>query len=173
MTGPGSYAEAVACKERLAALPGVQSVAFLDDFADPLRPLSEADPTAVRRFWRDGYALFQVTFSTSGYAPETRTALAALRATAGEEASIAGSAALTANMIEGSEKEVLLLILAVIPVFVAILAAFTHSFVEAGLFLVVTGVAVIVNMGTNILFGEISFMTHLSAGVLQLAISMD
>ncbi|NLN47458.1 MAG: MMPL family transporter [Clostridiaceae bacterium] len=173
MTGPGTYAEAVACKERLAALPGVQSVAFLDDLTDPLRPLSEADPTAVGRFWRDGYALFQVTFPSSGYTPETRAALASLREAAGEEAAIAWSAALTANMIAGSEKEVLLLILAVIPVFLAILVSFTHSFVEAGLFLLVTGIAVIINMGTNVLFGEISFMTHLSAGVLQLAISMD
>ncbi len=173
MTGPTTLPEALALKPLLAAVPGVASVTFLDDVADPLRPLSGLDPAISRPFWRDGYALFRVTFDASEYAPATRTALAGLRAAAGEDAAISGSAARTANMITGVGKEIGLIMLYVIPVFLVILVAFTHSTVEAALFMLVTGIAVIVNMGTNRLFPSISFMTHLSAAVLQLAVSMD
>ena len=44
---------------------------------------------------------------------------------------------------------------------------------EPFLFIIVIGVAVIINMGTNVFFGEISFFTHSTATLLQFAVSMD
>ena len=41
------------------------------------------------------------------------------------------------------------------------------------LFLVTIGVAVIINMGTNVVFGEISFITQSVSPIMQLAVSLD
>ena len=173
MTGPTTLPEALALKARLAAIPGVAAVTFLDDATDPMRPLSDLDPTVVRGFWRDGYALYRVEFAASEYAVTTQTAMTSLREAAGPDAAIAGPAARTVNMISSVGREVGLIMLFVVPAFLLILLVFTHSTVEAVLFMVVTGFAVLVNMGTNLMFPNISFMTHMSAGVLQLAVSMD
>lgn len=173
LSGPTTLPEALELKARLAAVAGVASVEFLDDAADPLRPLSGLPQTVVGQYWRDGHALFRVTFAGSEYEASTQTAMRELRAVAGEDAAIAGGAARTVNMIRSVGRELGLILAFVLPVFLVILGAFTHSAVEAGLFLLVTGVAVAVNMGTNFLFPSISFMTHLSASVLQLAVSMD
>ena len=172
MTGSTTLPDALALKARLAAVPGVQSVTFLDDVTDPLRPV-DLESETVRQFWRDGHALFQIVFDASEYDNATHEALAGLREAAGPEAAIAGPAARTATMITSVGKEVGLIMLFVVPAFLLILLALTHSVVEAVLFMVVTGVAVLLNMATNLLFPDISFMTHMSAGVLQLAVSMD
>lgn len=49
----------------------------------------------------------------------------------------------------------------------------THSWLEPLLLLLAIGVAVVLNMGTNIIFGEVSYITQSIAAVLQLAVSMD
>ncbi|HBI56567.1 MAG TPA: RND transporter, partial [Firmicutes bacterium] len=49
----------------------------------------------------------------------------------------------------------------------------SHSWIEPFLYLAVIGVSILLNMGSNIVFPSISFITHAMAAVLQLAISMD
>lgn len=39
--------------------------------------------------------------------------------------------------------------------------------------MVTIGVAIAINIGTNILFGEVSFITQTVSPILQLAVSMD
>jgi len=64
-------------------------------------------------------------------------------------------------------------ILAALAICLVILLITTESVMEVVLFLFNIGVAILLNLGTNIVFGEISFMTFASAAILQLAVSMD
>ena len=64
------------------------------------------------------------------------------------------------------------MVLAVIIIFL-ILTITTTSWFEPVLFLSVLGIAIIINMGSNIIFGEISFLSNAVGAVLQLACSMD
>jgi hypothetical protein len=74
----------VACKERLCRSARVESVAFLDDLADPLRPLSvPIRPLSGDSGGTDICCCFRSRFPLPGYAPETRAALAALRRDSG------------------------------------------------------------------------------------------
>lgn len=54
-----------------------------------------------------------------------------------------------------------------------ILAATTTSWFEPLLFMLTMGVAILINMGSNIIFGRISFLSYCVAAVLQLAVAMD
>lgn len=49
----------------------------------------------------------------------------------------------------------------------------TNSWFEPVLFMITIGIAIMLNRGTNLLFGEISFVTNAAGSVLQLAVSMD
>ena len=54
-----------------------------------------------------------------------------------------------------------------------ILLLTSHSWFEPVIFLTVIGVAIVLNMGTNIFRGEISFVSQICGAILQLAVSMD
>jgi predicted RND superfamily exporter protein len=60
-----------------------------------------------------------------------------------------------------------------IPVVLLILTLSTTSWLEPLLFLVSIGIAVFINMGTNVFFGETSFITKTISPILQLAVSLD
>lgn len=71
------------------------------------------------------------------------------------------------------ESEVLKITLFLIPLILVILFLMTPSFADILLFLVVSGVAIVINLGTNALLPNISFITQSMAIALQLAISLD
>ena len=58
-------------------------------------------------------------------------------------------------------------------ILLVVLLAMSSSWIEPFLFLASTGFAVIANMGTNIVFGQVSFITFSVSPILQLAVSMD
>ena len=59
-----------------------------------------------------------------------------------------------------------------IPIILIILMLTTETWIEPVFFLVTIGVAIVLNMGSNIFLGEISFIKGVAA-ILQLAVSMD
>ena len=66
----------------------------------------------------------------------------------------------------------MILVIGVAMIFL-VLCVTTNSWIEPFLYLTVMGVAVVINKGTNIFLGEISFLTNSVSAVLQLAVSMD
>lgn len=173
MMPASSVQQALEYKNTLQEIEGIKSVFFLDDLADLNQPLGLLDQDQTDVFYKDGQALFTLTFVHDDYSPQTSQALTEIRELLGDEAAMAGPAVRTANMSSSIGKELLIIMAVIIPLFLIILLLFTHSFAEAVLFLVVIGTAVVINIGTNSFFPHISFMTHLSVAVLQLAISMD
>lgn len=71
------------------------------------------------------------------------------------------------------EGEVLKITLILIPLVLVILLLMTPSFADLFVFIVISGIAIIINLGTNVIFKEISFITQAMAIALQLAISLD
>lgn len=65
------------------------------------------------------------------------------------------------------------IIVAVIVILMAILFVMCGSWIEPILFLAVIGIAVVINMGTNLLLGSVSSVTFSIAAILQLVLSMD
>ena len=63
--------------------------------------------------------------------------------------------------------------LLVVPIILLILLITTNSWFEPVLFMITIGIAILINMGTNLIFGTVSFVTNAAGPVLQLAVSMD
>jgi len=164
-----SIAEALDIKRQIAEIKGVNEVLWLDDVADVKIPLIMQDPETVEGFYKDRSALYSVTVE-DGYEQDV---IAAIREIVGPEGFIAGEAANYNDMQKAAVTEVSLAVSILLPVIIIILILSTTSWLEPILFLSAIGVSVIVNMGTNIIFGEISFVTNSVSPILQLAVSMD
>ena len=74
------------------------------------------------------------------------------------------------NMVMTGIGEVVLIGFAI---FFVVLTIMCRSYMEVVLFLATTGLAVMMNMGTNALLGTVSLMTHSLAAILQMILSMD
>ena len=161
--------QALTLKSEIADIDGVRSVIWLDDMADLYAPIETLDADTVAGYYKDGNALFTVTVEDA----KAKTALPALRELAGEDAAMSGmrvNTTFASDNINGDLTKVMLL---AVPIILVILLLTTNAWIEPFLFLVTIGVAILLNMGTNAIFGEISFITKGVAAILQLAVSMD
>ena len=86
---------------------------------------------------------------------------------------MAGSCVDTVAVIESTSSELSRMMMIVIPIVFVILLLTTSSWFEPVLFLATIGVAILLNMGTNVIFGTVSFVTKAAGAILQLAVSMD
>jgi predicted RND superfamily exporter protein len=168
-----SVREAIEYKEKLCAVDGIKSVSWLDD-AVGLKMLMSTpheflDASISSSYYKDNTALFYIEIE-KGRESETVNRIYGL---IGEANSISGDAVNTAAAQEMSVSETIKAMLILIPVILLILIISTSSWVEPLLFLVTIGVAVLINMGTNVFFGEISFITKAVSPILQLAVSLD
>ncbi|WP_027622192.1 efflux RND transporter permease subunit [Acetivibrio clariflavus] len=168
-----SITEALEYKEKISAIDGVASVTWLDDIIGlniiKSTPLEFLDPSIVKNYYYDNNALMTLSVE-SGKEGKVSDAVYEL---IGETNAAAGEAFSTAKMQEMSVSEVLNAVAILLPIIVIILIISTTSWIEPLLFLLTTGIAVIINMGTNIIYSEISFITLTVSPILQLAVSMD
>lgn len=160
---------AVDMKHRIAEAPGVSAVMWLDDTQDLSTPIELMDEATVEQYWRDGTALYDVTIDEG----RESEAVAAIYEITGSDGAISGNAANTASMQNLVVSEVVNILLIMVPLAILILLVTTTSWISPLLFLSAIGIAVLINMGTNIVFGEISFVTQSVSPIMQLAVSLD
>lgn len=164
-----TVAEALAFKERLKAVDGVSDVLWLDDIIDIKEPLAMAATDVVEEYYKEGSALFSITVADS----RERQIIDELYDLIGEDGAVAGDAAGTATYQRLSVTETVRAVALLMPIILLILLLTTTSWLEPLLFLAAIGVAVLLNMGTNLFFGEVSFITNSISPILQLAVSLD
>lgn len=161
--------EALAYKEKLQAIDGVSEVTWLDDVVSIEQPLEMDDQDTVESYYKDGNALFTVTIEES----KNIQAVNAIEELIGEDNAMTGSAVSTAEATTKTVAEIMkIATVAVIFVFFVLLIT-TTSYIEPFIVLLGLGVAIVINAGSNLIFGEISFVTNAAGNILQLAVSLD
>ena len=124
----------------------------------------------------ESHVLYQVIFSTNSADSKTETSLQEIENFLDEEGYTfrmkgdAVSAVFTKNTIA---KETFLITLLIIPIIVFILVLLSKSLFDIILYAIIAGSAIIINLGTNSFFPDISYITQSMAIALQLAISLD
>ncbi|WNF23750.1 MMPL family transporter [Mesobacillus jeotgali] len=164
-----SLQEALRVKEELSAIDGVGDVIWLDDVVDLKTPLEMADKETVENYYKDGNALFSISVRSGDEVPITD----AIYDLIGEDGAIAGEAINTASSQKMAGTESMYAAVLLVPIIIFILVISTTSWVEPLFFLTAIGVSVLINLGTNIFIGEVSFVTQSVAPILQLAVSLD
>jgi len=147
----------------------VLSVANLTDLAIPIDMLPEE---VLNKFYQDGETLIFVTFQNGMSDEVTLKGITRLREIT-KEASVSGMSAMVMDTRTLSESEMLLyIIFAVVFCFLVLLFA-TDSYLIPVFLLGNIGASILLNMGTNLFLGEISYITKSITAVLQLGVTMD
>lgn len=156
-------------KERIAEVDGVTSVTWLDDSCDLTQPLETLDPDAVETYYKDGNALLTLTVSKE----KNLSAVSEVRSIIGEDNALTGSAVSTAVATESTVSEISTITVIAVVFVILVLLLTTNSWIEPVVIMVGLGVSLMINAGSNIIFGEVSFVTNAAGMVLQLAVSLD
>ncbi|WP_165967238.1 RND family transporter [Jeotgalibacillus sp. S-D1] len=164
-----SVTEALDYKKELEDIEGVSAVTWMDDVMDLTVPLEMADQDMLTSYYQDEAALISVTIQ-EGKEVEATNAIYEL---IGEDNAITGEAVTTAVSQEMAGQESMYAALLLVPIIILILILSTNSWVEPVLFLTAIGISILINLGTNIFIGEVSFITQSVAPILQLAVSLD
>ena len=161
--------EALKYKEKLKNIEGVTEVSWLDDTVDITVPLSTFDNDTLETYYKDNTALFTLTIEEE----KQIDAVAQIRDIIGENNAVTGSAVSTADATTNTVSEILKITVIAVAFVLFVLILTTNSWIEPVVILAGLGVAIILNNGSNLIFGEISFVTNAAGSVLQLAVSLD
>lgn len=163
--------EAQLYKEMMENVEGVDMVSWIS--SDIYMSGEFIDIAGQTDYYKDNCAVMDVTFTEGDTSELTNDALDEISAILGEKGHYGGPAVENKSLQENLKVQIAIItVIAVILIFL-ILCATTDSWAEPFLFLVVMGVAIVINMGTNIFRGTISFISSSVAAILQLAISID
>lgn len=164
-----TIAEALEYKELLLECDGVTDVTWLDDVIDILEPLELADTDTIETYYVDSNALFSVTIDE-----ESRIeAVEDIRELIGDDNAMDGDAVSTALATTGTVSEIQRIVIFAVLFVLFVLLLTTTSWAEPFIVLIGLGVAILINSGSNLIFGEISFVTNAAGSILQLAVSLD
>lgn len=161
--------EALEYKKRIESVEGVTDVTWLDDMVDITTPVDMLDQDIVENYYKDNYAVFTVTIEEDCRIE----AVDSIRKIIGEENAMTGSAVSTAIATTNTVSEIQKITVVAILFAIFVLFLTTKSYIEPFVVLLGIGVAVFINNGTNLIFGEISFVTNAAGSILQLAVSLD
>lgn len=164
-----TIAEALEYKEKLKSCEGVESVLWLDDSLSIYEPLETQDKEAVETYYKDNTALFTVTVAKE----DLVATVDRIREIIGDENAMCGDAVSTAIATTGTVNEIAVIVVIAVIAVMAILLLTTTSWLEPLVVMAGLGVAIMINNGTNLIFGEISFVTNAAGSILQLAVSLD
>ena len=164
-----SIPQALEYKEKLAAVDGVTDVTWLDDVVSVTVPLETLDSDTVEAYYKDDNALFSVTIAEG----KRIDAVDDIREIIGEENAMTGSAVTTAVATTSTVSEIATIAVIAVVFVLLVLILTTTSFAEPFLVLAGLGIAIVINAGSNLMFGEISFVTNAAGNILQLAVSLD
>ncbi|MBQ8623089.1 MAG: MMPL family transporter [Oscillospiraceae bacterium] len=161
--------EALEYKDKLKAVEGVTEITWLDDTVSVTVPLATLPEDTVESYYKDNAALFTVTINED----DQVDAVAEIREIIGDKGAVTGSAVSTADATTNTVSEILKVTAIAVAFVLVVLLLTTNSWLEPIIVLVGLGVAIILNNGSNLIFGEISFVTNAAGSVLQLAVSLD
>lgn len=166
--------EARTIRQRISRVEGVDLVVGPDLAANVYSTDAFIKNSLTDRFYKDGNAVYQIIFEDGDSDASTHKAINEIYGIVGKDRGcFAGSAVSSKERQESITREIAMAIGMAVVIIWLILTLTTTSWFEPFLFILVMAVAIVLNMGSNIMFGRISFFTFSTAAILQLAVSMD
>lgn len=168
-----SLYEAKKYKDQLAAVDGVDQILWCDTKVNVYAGEDFVNLDDIKDYYKDGCAVMDITFEEESDSPRTERAIDEMKAITGDKGCYVGMAVQNKSLIETTAREMGRILVVAVIMILAVLCLATTAWTEPILFMLVMGVAVLLNKGTNIFLGTISFLTDNVAIILQLATSMD
>ena len=160
-------------EDEFSQVEHVKDVLWYDDVADISLPV-EMIPQDVRKaFFKGDATMMLVLFDNTTSSDEAMDALTELRKLANKQCFISGMTGVVTDIKNIAMKELPIYVVIAAVLSLVVLELTSGSFVVPFLFLLSIGLAILYNLGSNIIFGETSYITQALTAVLQLGVTMD
>lgn len=163
---------AVLC-EKLEEVDHVESVLWYSTLADISIPMEMVPDKLFDEFNEGDATLMAVFFDSATSADSTIDAIADVRSVCGEQCFVSGMSALVTDLKNLCEQEEPIYVGLAVLFATAAMVLLLDGWLVPFVFLVSIGMMILLNLGTNYFFGEISYITKALSAVLQLAVTMD
>lgn len=163
--------EASIYKQLMEKIDGVDMVSWMS--SDVYVSQGFVDVDEQEDYYKDNCAVMDITFVEGDTSDRTKEAITQIQELLGDKGRYSGPAVENKSLEKTLNREIAIATGVAVVMILLILLLTTTSWFEPVLFLSVMGVAIILNRGTNIFMGTISFLSSSVSSILQLAISMD
>lgn len=165
--------DVVKLKEQIAQVEHVKEVIWYDDVMDITVPM-EMLPEDIRNAFNHGDATMMIAlFDNTTSSDETMTAISQMRDICNQQCFISGMSGIVTDIKNLSLQEMPVYVVIAALLSLVVLTLTMESFLIPLIFLFSIGVAILYNLGSNVVIGEISYITQALTAVLQLGVTMD
>lgn len=160
-------------EDKIKKVDHVATVLWYDDLADESIPMQILPDKVYDAFNKGDDTLMAVFFDSSSSSDETMNAITEIRKIAGDQCLVSGISAMVTDLRDLCEREEALYVAIAVVLAVIAMIIFLDNWIIPFIFLASIGVAIMLNLGSNVFMGEISYITKALSAVLQLAVTMD
>ena len=160
-------------EEKIKNIESVNEVISIYDLTDLTIPIDMIPDELQDKIVKDESTIMLVTFDGSTSDENTIEAVRNLRKVVKNPSKVSGMTAMVLDTMELSDKEIVAYVIIAILLCIIVLVLATDSYLVPIFLLGNIGVAIIYNLGSNIIFGEISYITKAIVAVLQLGVTTD
>ncbi len=165
--------EVAALREKIEQVDHVETALWYDSIFDLSIPMELLPDKIYSEFNSDNATMIAVFFDTSTSEDATMDAIRDIRALAGKQCFVSGMSAMVTDLKDLCEHEEPIYVAIAVILSVAAMMIFLDNWAIPFVFLVSIGMMILMNLGTNVFFGETSYITKALSAVLQLAVTMD
>lgn len=159
--------------EKMKKVDHVSKVLWYDSFADSGIPKTMLPDNVYDAFNKGTSTIMMVIFDDTSSGDGTMKAIKEIRSVTKHQCMISGISAIVTDTKDLSEHETPIYVCIAVLLSVIILSLLMDSFMIPIFFLLSIGMAIVYNLGSNFVVGEISYITKALAAVLQLGVTMD
>lgn len=160
-------------EDKFKELDNVEKVVSIADITGSSIPTDFLPDIIKDSVYKDGKTIMLVTFNDQISSDTTLKSIEDMRKIADSQCKISGMAATVLDTRDLSNSEIIVYVVIAVLLCLVVLEFALDSYVAPFLLLFNIGIAILYNMGTNIVFGEISYITKAISSVLQLGVTMD
>lgn len=160
-------------KEKIKKIEGVNDALWLYDALDLSIPMDILPSELSNQIYKDDATMVVIKFNESMASESTMKAIDKIRGEMNDQCFLSGMSAILKDTKDLADKEAPFYILIAVILSVLVLFLSMESTIVPIIFLVSIGFGILYNLGSNIVFGEISYITKALAAVLQLGVTMD
>ena len=165
--------EVAALKEKIEGVDHVKKVLWYDSFADLTVPV-ELLPDRIRDvFMKEDSTLLAITYDSTTSSDETLKAVGDIRQICDKDCYLGGMPPIILDTKDLAEAEEPIYVLIAVALAFVVLMVTMDTFLAPVFFLTSIGMAILYNLGSNVVMGQISYITKALAAVLQLGVTMD
>lgn len=163
----------LALETKIKEIEGVSQVISAYDVIGNTIPLEMLPGDMIEKFKKGNADLLMITYQDSTSAETTLNAVEEVKAITDDACKIGGMSAMVLDTMNLSETEITVYIIIAVLLCILVLEISLDSYLVPVLLLANIGIAILFNLGTNIIFGEISYITKALVAVLQLGVTTD